>query len=235
MPLFPIRSGDIQDNVVTLNDEDSHHLLRVLRVGRNEKISLYDENGNRYEGRLANADRNAVINIQKTMPPVEPAHPLHLFMALLKGDKLDYIVEKAVELNLQAIHFIKTTRSVMTELSDSRWHRLQKIALSAQKQCGKAKPLELHPLKNFKDVQETGLSHIFLAERGEQREGLVQLLKTKKLAPPIGLWIGPEGGWTEDEMKLAQERGYHFASLGDLILRADTAALHAASMVIACL
>lgn len=232
MPLFPIRSADIHENTVTLTGDDAHHLLRVLRVGKHEKISLYDENGNRYEGKLTEAGRDAVIRIESTLPPVAPAYPIHLFLALLKGDKLDFIVEKAVELNLEALHFIKTTRSVLTELSESRWKRLEKIAVSAQKQCGKAKPISLYPLQNFSAVQEPGITHLFMAERGADKT-LPQFFKESTVKPPIGIWIGPEGGWTEDEMKLAEKNGYHFVSLGDLILKADTAGLHAASMAIA--
>ena len=159
---------------------------------------------------------------------VESPLSLTLAQALVKGDKFDWVVQKATELGVTRIVPLLTEHSEFRkaegrELRLLRWRR---IALEATKQCGRRKLIELGEVQNFQQFCETepnGLRLIF-SERGGK--GLAQMAS----ANSVTLAIGPEGGWSENEIKLAEIHGFVPVHLGNRILRTETAAVAAVSL-----
>lgn len=236
MPAFLIDPSLIKENSCTLTGKDAHHLSRVLRAQKGEKICLMDNKGNRHEGIIAQISRREIfIGNLTSIAPLSPPCPVHLFCALLKSEKMEGIVQKACELNIEAVHFIQTRRSVLQNISPAKWERLCRIAESAQKQCGRAIPLNLvvpSPAGGLMISLSQKMSHFIFVENMEV-ESVRNLVKRYAVNPPYALWIGPEGGWENGEVELATKSGFLKATLGPLVLRAETAAIHAVSTLLA--
>lgn len=234
MTVFTVDQADITGTLARIKGKEAHHLIRVHRVAVGEKVSVTDLHGGLYTGRVTSIDREVILdNLEKVDSP--PPYPIHLFISLLKKDKMEWIVEKATELNIAAVHFVKTRFSVRSDISAEKWGRMERVATAAQKQCGRAYPLILCPPKEWGEVMaDKNLStynHLFFSEKKETAT-LKIIWQKEPPKEPYALWIGPEGGWSEDEIREAEERRLNLVTLGPLILRAETAAISAISSVV---
>lgn len=236
MPTFTLPPHSINEGTATLSAKEARHLIRVLRVQKGEKIKLSDGAGNIFEGtvEIIEAQRLFIKNIIPLPPPPLP-FPIHLFLSLLKSEKMEYIVQKAVELNIESVHFVVTEHSVFKEIPESKWKRLVRIAEEAQKQCGRSLPINLvfpAPAEELMARLAEVMTHFIFMENGK-RESVRNLIKHHPVPSITGLWIGPEGGFTVAEADFAKKNGFLAATLGPLVLRAETAAIHAVSTVLA--
>ncbi|MBI4411564.1 MAG: 16S rRNA (uracil(1498)-N(3))-methyltransferase [Deltaproteobacteria bacterium] len=237
MPTFQVKSSDIAKELFEITGPEAHHLIRVLRVKPGEQLRLADGKGNVYTGIVAAVGKGVTVKITGPLASPPPPFPLHLYLSLLKSEKMEWIVQKAVELNMEAIHLFGAIHSVRADLSPSKWNRLVKITESAAKQCGRSSPLLLTQRKEettllFERESQKPTTHLICLESGK-RKTLRDFFATSPPPPPYALWIGPEGGWSVDETKTADRLGFTPVSLGPLILRAETAAIHAMSSVLA--
>jgi 16S rRNA (uracil1498-N3)-methyltransferase len=153
-----------------------------------------------------------------------------LIQGLLKGEKMDFVVQKATELGVSAIVPVITERS---QLRDTRKHpRWKKIAEEASRQSGRTRIPEISKTYSFKDVFElpgviSGKGVIFWEQGGERLSDIAGRIQNTD----VYLMIGPEGGFSEKEAMLATEKGFFTATLGNRILRAETAAIAAVSIM----
>ena len=234
MPTFTADATAIRSGTVRLTGGEAHHLARVLRFVAGDEITISDGKGGRFLAKITAVGKSVDATILKELAPLPPPHPIHLYLALIKGEALETIVEKSVELNIDAVHLIVTERSVIKDLSPAKFQRLGRIIEAAMKQSGRTQPLGLVTLQGMEAaLREAGdRNHFIFLERKEART-LKTILATKKVPPPYGLWIGPEGGWADDEVRMAEATGCMRATLGPLILRSPTAVLHAISSIIA--
>lgn len=232
MPYFKADSHQINEGCVLITDEEAHHISKVLRMKPGESLNLHDGIKTHYEGKIISIGKTVRVENLKKVGETEPPHPLHLFLGLLKGQKMELIIQKAVELNLASITPIQTRFSIGKIEKESKLSRFEKIATEAQKQCGRIQPLKINPALHFEEAIQKQKNHpnIFCAEKGEYPPLFKLKLSDKSM--PINFWIGPEGGWHEDEVALAEKTNFTLCSLGNLILRVETAALHAASILI---
>lgn len=218
------------DSRIVLDAEESHHLARVLRLLPGATVFAFDGNGAEYECEIARVSKEATeLNVLARLSnEVESPLSLTLAQALVKGDKFDWIVQKATELGVTRIMPLVTEHSEFRkaegrELRLLRWRR---IALEATKQCGRRKLIELGEVQNFQQFCETepnGLRLIF-SERGGK--GLAEMARLNS----VTLAIGPEGGWSEGEIKLSETHAFVPVHLGSRILRTETAAVAAVSL-----
>lgn len=236
MPTFMFNRESISKGLVSLSPKESNHLINVLRVRPSEMIKLTDGQGNLFEGVLVQTDKGTKISILKGLPKPPRPYPITLYVSILKSEKMEWIVQKSVELNIESVSFVKTSRSIRPHISESKWQRLQRIAHEATKQSGRAYPLILErhdggataiQKNSAKDV-----SHLICVEHGADQP-LKDYRRNGPSASSYGLWIGPEGGWSVDEIRWALDSGFKMVSLGPLILRSETAAIHAVSTLIA--
>jgi 16S rRNA (uracil1498-N3)-methyltransferase len=207
-------------------------MVKVMRLGPGDAVSLFDDDGWEHEGVFKSHDgRRAEVTILSSYRPErESAVEITLAQALGKGDKMDLIVEKAVELGVSSIvPFVSehTVPRLTGEKAIHRRARWQKIALSASKQCGRTRVPEIHQLTSFSDLVRDPPAvdlKVFFWE-GESSCGMGQLKTERDRITSLVLAVGPEGGFSDQEIALALRHGFRSAHLGKRILRTETAAL----------
>lgn len=214
-----------------VHGEKAHHLGVVLRAQAGQQYELSD--GARvYLGRIENVTRDRVeFALLEELPAYEPPVRTTLLISIVKFDAFEWAIEKATELGVSEIVPLAAARSEkgLLAAAGKRAERWQKIILEAAQQSRRVRLPELHPLTRpeaafFSHKEQLG---VFLSERVDARP-LRQILEgASATVPEAALAIGPEGGWTDDEVELAIESGFQEASLGRLILRTETAVVAA--------
>jgi len=239
MQLFYFSSYE-REGVAILDEEEAGHCVRTLRKQIGDKLELTDGRGGLWQGTLlATEKRRALVQLLAPLPPTAPvpAYPLHLAVAPTKNiERIEWLLEKAVEMGLSAFTPLLCARSERRQL---RVDRLEKIALAAMKQS-----LHLHlptiaeltPMQQFlQQLPAASLAYIAHCHEGTQRSFLPNLLEFlpshNPLQQPIYVLIGAEGDFTADEVNAAQAAGCRAVTLGNTRLRTETAALAAACMV----
>ncbi len=232
---FFIQPEDIAGNTATLQGEEAHHLHTVLRLKTGEKITLFDGSGHRYEAQLtAIRKKTAEAQIVDVRLDPEPRVQLHLGQGLLKGQKMDLVLQKATELGIAQCIPFTSQFSVAQAKAANKKERWERIIIEACKQCNRSRPLAMQPANSFNSVLKTpelesALKLIFWEE--EDTIGLKQTFATSPLPSSIFFLIGPEGGFSTEEINLAKQAGFQSVTLGDLTLRAETAAVSAMAIL----
>lgn len=237
MARFFVSKKDVSGGRATIAGPELEHMRRVLRLEPGDRVTLFDDDGWEHEGAiLSYANRLGEITVTRSYRP-ERESPLRvtLAQALGKGDKLDWVVEKATELGAAAIAPFFCGRTVprwdrdAAEKKRARWAR---IALSAAKQSGRTRAPEIHELTDFAGLvgREWPCDLKILFWEGERERGLAQLREEAPRAESLLLVVGPEGGFAPEEAALAVRSGFRSAGLGKRILRTETAAVAALSL-----
>jgi 16S rRNA (uracil1498-N3)-methyltransferase len=202
---------------ITLSDEEAHHLFRVRRVAVGQQVYVTDGEGFVHVC-TASADHQLQV-IESRRDYNEPAHPLTLLCGVLKGDSNRTVVDDATQLGAVEIHFFQAMRSE-GRLSEEKIERLNRVARTAIKQCGRARlpRIVIHPNLEAALRALTEPCLIFLAHPSEPAQNRAEL-PTGAMA----IVVGPEGGLTDTEVTLAFEHGCRALALGRRRLRAETA------------
>ena len=238
MARFFVSRKNVQDKRATIVGEELDHLRRVLRLGPGDHVTLFDDAGWEHETviRFTGPDHGDLEILRSYQTQRESPLYLTLALGLTKGGKMDFVVEKATELGVQAIAPFFSTYTVPKldqEKIAKRTARWQKIALSATKQCGRTRVPEVSALCDFRELLSgpwTGALKLLCWE-GEALQTLNQARAAAGDVRSVLLVIGPEGGFSGEEAKLAQQHGFWSVQLGRRILRAETAAVTAISLV----
>lgn len=219
----------------------AHHLRDVLRWGPGDRLIVTDVAGARFLARVSRCNRQGVTIIAEEALPHDPGGPLlHLFPALLKGERFEWMLEKSTELGVRCITPVVTERTIARPPSDrleSRLLRWRRIVEQASRQCGRGSLPQLHGPLDFPAAlrawQGTGLQGIIPHESlgQEYAAGLAKALRQGAHAG-LGVFIGPEGGFTPREFAAACAAGLTPVSLGPRILRAETAAIALCAMAL---
>jgi 16S rRNA (uracil1498-N3)-methyltransferase len=214
--------------VIDLAEGPTRHLAQVLRLHTGDRLCLFDGLGNEAEGQLDRLDRKSARVIVATCAALSRESPLRITLAqgISRGERMDYTIQKAVELGVHAIAPITTERSTVRldpERADKRLAHWRGVIIAACEQCGRNQLPALHPITPL---------HAWLARpdgdlRLLLRAGTANALAALPAAAAITLLIGPEGGLSEHETAAAVACGYRAVSLGPRILRTETAALTA--------
>lgn len=218
---------------VVLDEDETRHLRDVLRLRTGEAIQVFDGVGREFRGVIEAVEkRRTLINDLTEVPPTSPESPLDLTIAavLLKGDKLDLVVQKAVELGVNRFVPMTSARcDVKVGDAAKRAERWRRIAMEATKQCGRARLMEVADVADYSRLLDTtddpDLTRIHFSERDGQNFEAVSG-STRILA-----FIGPEGGWDDSELEKAKAAGIVSITFGGRILKADTAAISIASIL----
>jgi 16S rRNA (uracil1498-N3)-methyltransferase len=217
---------NFSESNVILDLEETRHLRDVLRLKITDEVRVFNGEGKEFHCKIIEiSKKSSNLTILEEVAPISPESNLELILAvaLLKGDKLDLVVQKAVELGVARFVPISTVRS---DAKAVRLDRLQRIAMEATKQCGRARLMQVSELIEFrKFAQVADGEKVLFAERSGGK--LANLKSGKK----ITAFIGPEGGWEESEIEFARENGFQIVTLGGRILRAETAAISITSLL----
>jgi len=242
MHRFYVCPQDISDRQVRIDQEQSRHIDRVLRLGPGDSVSIFDGLGREYEIRLQGLHNGRIEGeiIRMLAHSAEPSLRLSLVQGIAKGDKMDFIMQKAVELGVAAIYPFFSQHAVVKldqEKAAKKQKRWQAIAREACKQCRRNHIPSVHQPGSLPLMLEiiNGKPAIMLYEN-ETRHGLKELLTEKRPSllcePELFLIIGPEGGFALSEVEMARSRGVMTAGLGPRILRTETASLAALSIIL---
>ena len=239
MPRFFAPSENFYDKVVKINGEDARHIARALRMAVGDKITVCDMHGGVHECvllKIRDEECEAEI-IASEEANTESPLCITLFMGYPKGDKLEFIVQKAVELGALRIVPFESSRCVKRPKADKaekQTERLSKIANEASKQCGRSRLTEISNPVSFKDAlrlaREENDAVLFCYE-GDLTVSLKRALADVKNSKKIAIFVGTEGGFSIDEVSLAREAGAIPVNLGPRILRCETAPIYALSAI----
>lgn len=211
----------ITGDEATLADSEAHHLIHVLRVSTGDRVVLFDGSGCEFDASVARITRRDVQFDILARREVDRESPTHLTLAvpLPKGDRSRWLVEKAVELGVARIIPLITARS--TSGKEKGVEKLDRAVIEASKQCGRNRLLEIAAPLKFEELLRAapGDARRIIAHPSEA-ESLVPAASSKVITA-----IGPEGGFTDDEICAAMSAGWLVMSLGPRILRVETAAL----------
>ena len=232
MPRFFVTNTQIAEGFVTVTGDDARHISRALRMAAGEHLTVCDMQRREYDCELVaftpDTVRAKILSVKEanTEPPV----PVTLFQALPKADKLDTIIQKAVECGVCRVVPFESERCVVRAKPDveaRKTERRRRIALEAAKQCGRSLVPEVSATVRFADMLEEAAAcgTVFFCYEGEGTVPIGRLLREIAQKPPksIALVIGPEGGFSVPEAAEAEKRGFFMTGLGPRILRTETA------------
>jgi len=231
---------DPGDETVILPREEAEHLSRVLRLGVGDSVAVFDGRGHEFLARVLSIARGATgeVRVQvlsRVDPPAEPAVALTLVQAVLKGDKMDDVVRDAVMMGVAAVQPMVTARAEITvaALMRGKVERWRRVAIASVKQSRRAVLPEVRVPLTFDNVlaEPSGSLRLMLVEPGAAETESVDALRGHRAPGDAALFIGPEGGWTPQEIAAARSSGVRLVTLGHRTLRADAMAIAAVSVL----
>ena len=238
---FFIQNSQIQNNQVIINGEDVNHIKNVLRLNKKEKIIVCNkETCKSYIAELDSITKEEVICniVEEKLVSTEPAVNIDLFQGLPKSDKMEHIIQKTTELGVKHIYPVIMERCVVKidkKDESKKIVRWQKIAESAAKQSKRDFIPKVENIINLENICKILPKYdiILLAYENEDSNTLKQeLQKIKKQNANIGVVVGPEGGFTKNEVNILETAGAKCVTLGKRILRTETAPIVLLSNII---
>lgn len=222
---------------IELSAEESHHLLRVLRLKPGALVDIFDAAGNGFSGRVEEpaGEKARICLLSRLESEQNNGAPLNIAVAMIKRRGMDLLIEKLSELGVSSVQPLLSERSVVlpdikpNTQPPERWERL---AIAAAKQSGRNLPLSILPPQPLLEwLRRTRPpAHTVFADVNPKARPIGRWL-TERSGAPLPRWIaiGPEGGWTPRERDAFAEAGFLPVTLGDLVLRTETAAIAAAA------
>lgn len=239
MSRFFIHAEDIEGNILTIR-EDVHHILHVLRYKEGDQIEVCDRQGCDYTVEIVKCEEDTIQCkiLKKEISSAEPEIEITLFQGMPKSDKMEWILQKGVELGISRFVPLWTHRCVVKydqKKEAGKVARWQKIAESAAKQSGRGSIPVVHNSVSLKDClqQLAEYEMVLLFYENAREASLKAFLERQETMPEkVAVLIGPEGGWEDDEVKKLEEAGAVTAGLGPRILRTETAGMTAAALIL---
>jgi 16S rRNA (uracil1498-N3)-methyltransferase len=219
------------DSIVVLEPEPSRHLARVLRLGVGDALTLFDGHGGEYPGEIAAVDKKHVRVLTGAHLQKECESPLdiHLGIAVSRGERMNWIVQKSTELGVTSLTPLSSEHSAVKlagDRADKKILHWQQIAISACEQCGRNRTPIIHPLQALNRWLASTV-----AERKFVLHHRADNIGTGRAPVSIALLVGPEGGLSESEIGAAAKAGYTALRLGPRVLRTETAPLAAIAIL----
>ena len=229
--------GAAPDTVARVDAAASHHLVTVLRLREGDRLEAFDGAGARFDARLERADPHAaqVAIGARRSSPAEPALALTLVQGLPSADKMDWVIEKAVELGVDAIVPVQARHSLVRldgERAARRLAHWQRLAVAACTQCGRDRLPTIAPVQPWPAACAAVARDrpaLLLDPLADVR--LAALAPQVRRAAAATVCIGPEAGWSDDERASARAAGMTAVSLGARVLRTETAGLAAIAVL----
>lgn len=237
------RPPEIEPTEIRLDREESHHLVATNRARPGDTVVVFDGRGNEWVCECADADRSAAVLRVRFHQKIKPLpYRVTLGQALPKGKYMDAIVRMATEVGAAVIAPLQSERTIVRVEGEASEHKQEKwelAAIEAAKQCGNAWLPEIRPVQTVEQFasaspRDHDLRLIASLQPGARslREVLQRFRSEKGRVPQTAAWmIGPEGDFTTAEMALAINHGFEPISLGPLVLRCETAATYALSIL----
>lgn len=237
MHRFFASADNIKDKIFICDKKEIHHLKDVLRLKRNDEVIVFDGKGNEYFSRVNSLSSQEVelTVIDRKEQPDQKTYSVCLACALPKKSKFDFIVEKATELGVERIIPLKTSRTIVDlkkEREEKRLQHWREIAVNSSKQSQRKTIPTVERVFTFKEAlpevkgYDLGLIPCLSGERRKIAEVLIQF-KGKS----IMVFIGPEGDFSPEEVSLALKEGCQPVTLGEKVLKVDSAAFYTLAVI----
>ena len=231
MPKFFVEPEHIDGDTAKIYDGDVNHITKVLRLSPKSIIMVCDGKGYDYRAEITGIDKACVtLRLLEKLPcETEPGVRVTLFQGIPKAGKMEYIIEKCVELGISRIVPVITSRTVVKlgdkKAEDKKLARWRKVAAEAVKQCGRGVIPEVGDVVTLKEAVSltTGIDLVLAPYENERETPLKQVLSANRNIHSVGFFVGPEGGFEEEEINLLQAAGAKCVTLGKRILRTETA------------
>lgn len=238
MHRFRINSKTVSS--FSIEGEELHHLVKVLRLQTGDKVVGFDNTGRQYAGVIEVMDKEFACCriVQEEVPEVEAKTKVYLVMGLAKGEKIEWVIQKGTELGMAGFVPLRTQRAVLQlegKKAEERVSRWQRIASEAVKQSHRVLEPKVEEVTDWKDLKNVlpPETQWLIPYEDERTCSMTHTLVHFNAQYPIAILIGPEGGFTPEEVSKAQDILKAFSvSLGPRILRTETAALTALVMVL---
>ena len=220
---------------VILNDDDVFHLTRVMRARRGDNIEVVSD-GMVYLAEVQSLRPLEISLVKRIRENNELSNDVILIASLIKGEKMDLVLQKATELGVSEIVLLQSERSVVKikkDDKDVKFARFNKILKEAAEQSRRSKIPALYRLIDIVNLRTIEADVRLIAYEGMEgnTESFNKVLQNIKSKDKIAIIIGPEGGFSEKEIDIATHLGYKKISLGRRILRAETASFYALSVI----
>ncbi|MBR1622660.1 MAG: 16S rRNA (uracil(1498)-N(3))-methyltransferase [Pseudobutyrivibrio sp.] len=225
------------DGKFIISGQDAHHLTKVVRLRLGERIRVSVAGGDNYICQVSDyLDKDLEVTVVEKVPSTELPNKIYLFQAIPKGDRMETIIEKCVELGAYEIIPVEMKNCIVkldNKKKKSKVERYQAIAKSAAEQSKRSIIPNVHAVMSFKEAFEYAKTLDVLLLPYESKNGMqdtFDMLEDLRAGQSIGVFIGPEGGFSSDEIELVED-SVKLISLGHRILRTDTAAICSLSML----
>lgn len=227
--------GSIIGNDVLLGPDDEYHILKVMRMRVGEDIEVVSD-GQVFLCNIQNLKPLKILCIKEIKEKHELPNDVTLVASLLKGDKMDMVLQKATELGVSEIVLLSTERTIVKKRdfdTSQKLQRYSRILKEAAEQSKRSRIPELTRLITMKELKSVKADVKLIAYEGNagSTKELLSVLKGIEKKQKVAVVIGPEGGFTKEEIKLAANAGFKCISLGSRILRAETACICALSLI----
>lgn len=245
MPKFFVPPQQIYDEEILILGNDAHHISMSLRMKVGEQITVCNMNKRDYDCVISSIE-NGIVRaeiLSSSVTQSEPEYSIRVYQCLPKGDKMEYIVQKSVELGAASIVPVYSSRCIAKPVSkgkdnkDKKTERLSRIAYEAAEQCGRGIIPTVFDCIDFARAVELAKNDAlsFICYENERSE-TIKSVAQKYIGPDlknrnISFFIGPEGGFSKDEISFAKENGIIPLGLGERILRTETASLFVLSVL----
>lgn len=220
-----------------IRGEEFIHLKRVLRLTEGSEVAILNGKGLELIGTIESIEKDsAKVKVEgRANGRGESPSEIVLLQGMVKGEKPELIIQKATELGIKEVSFYSTSRTVPVfgkGKAEEKLKRWRKVAIEAAKQCGRTVLPRLNAISGLKEAIEghEGLLKLVLWE-GKGTDPIKEALKDPRGKTGVVVLVGPEGGFSEDEVREAEQKGFIPVSLGPRILRAETAAIGIISIV----
>jgi 16S rRNA (uracil1498-N3)-methyltransferase len=227
---------------VILEGHLAHRIARVLRLKVGHDIVLFDGGGLEHEVRLEEVGPGEVRGriVQRRRGQAEPRTRLVLYQSLIKGERFDWVLEKGTELGVSVFVPLICHRNVVRPAGEraGRAERWRRVVVEAAEQCGRGVVPEVAPVADLETALSDAQGLRILPWEGERSLGLREVLRQAAAEtqgadrPIVSVFVGPEGGFTEEEVDAARKAGVRMVSLGPRILRSETAGIAAAAVIL---
>jgi 16S rRNA (uracil1498-N3)-methyltransferase len=236
MPHFYVKPENIKNNFFIMEDEQAHYVATVRRLNANDEIMLFDGLGNSYKAKISVSSKGRIEGIILSSSYKIPDFKINLYTAIPKGDRFEWLIEKAGELGISQIIPVNAKRSVSSHFSENKKERYEKISVAASSQCGRNDIMKIYAPLDFqtackKAAENTDYLNILPWESEKNEVSLTSIIKGNPVSG-ANIFIGPEGGFDNEEIEFAKSAGIKTITLGENILRVETAAIVASVLIL---
>jgi 16S rRNA (uracil1498-N3)-methyltransferase len=236
MSHFYVKPEAIKEKTFSISGEQAHYVSTVRRFKPNDEIMIFDGLGNSYKAKINSINKNEIVGNILSSLYKKSEFVLKLYTSIPKGDRFEWLIEKCAEVGVSEITPTNTKRSVNANFSKNKLERYEKISIAASSQCGRNDIMKINDPLDFR----TACTNVLINNRymnvlpweSENKILLNHLSSTSSSFVGANIFIGPEGGFEDEEVELAKSLGIQTITLGNNILRIETAAIVASGLVL---